>query len=484
TKETLDALEGLDEAAGASEVNRRLKRQVAAAFLKLAEGLMVQSNGLFSVTSAVDGFGGFDAQYSQIEKVSAHHGDNWEVLMHGHLKADRSVMLNLLESLELVATREDSRVLDAFKHLLRFRNSRDYVPVRGQDDEGRDTGVVDIRFATQNWQKIVRDRTRPGAYVRRRFEAMALFNLAEELRCGDIAVTGSEEYADWSQQLLGWREVEERLPAYLVEVGFREPGDETPFYASAFRTQLQDRLTEAAAAADSGCPENEGLSIDPKSGVPTLEKYKADARRPSAVKLEQTIKSRLPERSLLGVLARTAYWIEWWRRFGPASGHGPKLKDAFGRYVITTFVNGTDMGPYEAALHINGVSGHELSATANRHFSIAKLNQAITDVVNAHGQLDMARAWGDGTAVAADGTHMDTYPNNLVAETSIRYGRPGGIAYHHVADTYISLFTHFIPCGVWEAVYIIEGLLKNESEIQPTTIHADTQGQSYPVFRL
>jgi hypothetical protein len=44
--------------------------------------------------------------------------------------------------------------------------------------------------------------------------------------------------------------------------------------------------------------------------------------------------------------------------------------------------------------------------------------------------------------------------------------------------------THFIPCGVWEAVYIIEGLLKNVSEVQPSTIHADTQGQSLPVFSL
>ncbi|WP_331730986.1 hypothetical protein OHV05_37825 (plasmid) [Kitasatospora sp. NBC_00070] len=90
-------------------MSRRLQRRVAAAFLKLAEGLMVQSNGLVSVTSAVDGFGGFDAQYEQIGKVSAHHGDNWEVLVHVHLKADPAVMLNLLESLDLVATSEDSR---------------------------------------------------------------------------------------------------------------------------------------------------------------------------------------------------------------------------------------------------------------------------------------------------------------------------------------------------------------------------------------
>ncbi len=66
----------------------------------------------------------------------------------------------------------------------------------------------------------------------------------------------------------------------------------------------------------------------------------------------------------------------------------------------------------------------------------------------------------------------------------MRYGKPGGIAYHHISDTYIALFTHFIPCGVWEAVYIIEGLLKNTSKVKPTTVHTDTQGQSFPVFAL
>ncbi len=130
------------------------------------------------------------------------------------------------------------------------------------------------------------------------------------------------------------------------------------------------------------------------------------------------------------------------------------------------------------------MSGHELSLAANRHFSIPTLDEAIADLVNAHARLDISQAWGDGSTVAADGTHMDTYLNNLLSETSVRYGKPGGNAYHHISDTYIALFTHFIPCGVWEAVYIIEGLLKNTSEVQPTTVHADTQGQSFPVFAL
>src|SRR6266852_2110681 len=39
-------------------------------------------------------------------------------------------------------------------------------------------------------------------------------------------------------------------------------------------------------------------------------------------------------------------------------------------------------------------------------------------------------------------------------------------------------------CGVWEAIYILEGLIKYTTDIQPTTVHADTQGQSTPVHAL
>ncbi len=76
------------------------------------------------------------------------------------------------------------------------------------------------------------------------------------------------------------------------------------------------------------------------------------------------------------------------------------------------------------------------------------------------------------------------YTENLISEYHIRYDGYGALAYHHVADNYIALFSHFIPCGVWEAIYIIDGLLKNKFDIQPDTLHADTQGQSKPVFAL
>ena len=51
-------------------------------------------------------------------------------------------------------------------------------------------------------------------------------------------------------------------------------------------------------------------------------------------------------------------------------------------------------------------------------------------------------------------------------------------------DNYIALFSQFISCGVWEGVHILDGLWDNQSDIQPDMIHADTQGQSTPIFAL
>lgn len=94
-----------------------------------------------------------------------------------------------------------------------------------------------------------------------------------------------------------------------------------------------------------------------------------------AAQLAEEIRRRMPERTLIQILARTAYWLGRWRHFGPASGSAPKLQDPQGRYVLTTFACRSNMGPYETARHNPGISAHEISLAKNRHASIAKLNR-------------------------------------------------------------------------------------------------------------
>jgi TnpA family transposase len=437
---------------------------------------------------AVETAGGFAAQYRDIDLVAAHHGDNHIPLVARHFRKDRAAMLAMADTLGLEATSADASVLDLLGHVRTHAGlTRDYIPDHVVlcdedgtvllDEHGRPrVKVFGTLFASAHWNAAIRDRKHPGMFVRRHLEACVFTYLAEQLRTGDIAVDGADSYANWAAQLISPARCAELLPGFCAEVGL-------PATARGFREALEGKLAAQCAAADAGYPDNAGLVIDDK-GRPCLKKHRAARPAETAAALEAALRERMPERTLLGILARTAHWLEWHRRFAPASGSDPKLDDPLSRYVLTTFCYGTNMGPAQTARHITAVTAHELSVTARRHVTVEKLNKAIVDVVDAFTELDLIRAWGDGSVVAADGTQVDTFIDNLLAETSIRYGGTGGIGYYYISGTYIALFSKFIPVGVWEAVYLIQGLLEQQSKVTPSKVHTDTQGQALPVYAL
>jgi len=201
--------------------------------------------------------------------------------------------------------------------------------------------------------------------------------------------------------------------------------------------------------------------------------------------LEALLKARLPERHLLDILKHVHYWIGYTRHFGPLSGTEPKLSSPVLRYIFTVFGYACELGPSQTARHTTGPISRQILRRLNaQHITTAKLEAAVRDVIAEYARFELPFLWGSGQAAIADGTHIALLENNLLGAHHVRYGRFGGIAYHHISDTYIALFSHFIACGVWEAVYILDGLLKNLSALQPHTLFADTHGQAEPVFGL
>lgn len=254
-----------------------------------------------------------------------------------------------------------------------------------------------------------------------------------------------------------------------------------PDDSQTFVSHLREWLTQTAAEVDAGFPGNKSLGLD-ESGLPVLKRSAPREPKASARALETALLQRMDERNVIDVLCNVAHWTGWNRHFGPLSGSDPKIDNPGERYILTTFTYGCNLGPAQASRHLRGtVTPHMLSFINRRHANANKLNAALTDIINRYHAFELPKVWGDGKSAAADGTKFDMFDQNLLAEYHIRYGGYGGIAYHHVADNYVALFSHFIPCGVWEAVYIIEGLLQNKSDIQPAMpIPKDSQRRSLP----
>jgi TnpA family transposase len=431
------------------------------------------------VLEALDAAGGLERLAAAHESVAAYHGNNYLPLLEAFYRSHRAALFTLVDSIELEATSEDRAVLDALEFVRAVRHRRgewigqSVTVVRGE--EKVEVSIDIAAFASEMWKRTLRDKRRPGKLARRHLEVCVFSYLASELRSGDIAVAGSDSYANLHSQMMSWEECEQEVAGFCEQAGIpADAGNLVAFY--------KRKLVETAAAVDEGYPANTDLRLE--GGRPVLARRKGADRRPSAIALEGAVLERLPERSVLDILARSAHLTGWHRHFGPASGSDPKIRDALGRYVVTAFAYGGNLGPTEVARHMGGISAHEIYLAGNKHSDTGKIHNASADIINAFARLDMARMWGDGHAAAVDGSQIDTWENNLLAETSIRYGGFGGIAFRLVSDTYIALFSRFIPCGVWEAVYILDSLLSNDSDIQPDSIHADTQGQSLPVFGL
>lgn len=412
--------------------------------------------------------GGAQQLLNECEAVNAYSGNNYLPLIWRFYKSHRSVFFRLISALKFSSTSQDETLIKALDFLLLNAHRRgEWLPA-----------TVDLSFASFQWQRLILGRIeQPTRMIRRHFEVGVFSYLAAELRSGDVCVLGSADYADYREQLLSWSECEPLVLEYCQTLGFSDT-------ASGFVEQLKSWLIDTARSVDVGYPDNRTVVIN-ELGEPVLKRPKSNEVSLSVKALEAAIAERMPERNLIDILRNVDYWTNFTRHFGPLSGSDPKLERATERYLLTTFTYGCNLGPTQAARHMRGiVTPRELSFVNRRHVSVEKLNAALIDVINRYNVLSLPKLWGDGTSAAADGTKYDLYEQNLLSEYHIRYGGYGGIAYHHVADSYVALFSHFIPCGTWEAVYIIDGLLKNQSDIQPEKIHADTQGQSTPVFAL
>ena len=376
--------------------------------------------------------------------------------------------MRLVAVLDLQTSTQDNRLIDAISYIMAHKDIKSEYT----------TDKIDLTFTTEQWQKMIIKQEGDKRYFNKLYLELCVFShIAEELRSKDLFVVGADSYADYRDELMPLEECEGKVDDYCGKLNF--PSDSAQFIK-----QLKNELKEKARCVDAAYPDTAELTID-KDGKPTLHKRGPKKRPSSAVWLEKMIKSRLKKRNLLDVFCSSHFYCDWAHEFGPISGDEAKIKNPIERYLLTSFAYGTGLGPAQTVLHVKSdISAHMLSWVNQRHVTPDMLDKAREKLINLLAQFKLVKTWGDGKSVAADGTMEELREQNLIAEFHFRYRKKGGIAYHHVADNYILLFSTFMPCGVWEAVEIIEGLLKNNSDIQPSIIHGDTQSQSTIVFAL
>lgn len=421
-----------------------------------------------------------------LERCDAHTA----LASHTHLpflarfyRGRRRMFLRFLEAVPLVSTSQDRGVEQAIAFLLKHRTHR-RPRLRVGCEETGDAGqtvrpLLDLSFVSEAWWPLVTGRKAhdpaPVTVDRRIFELCLFTQVMTELKSGDLCIPGSDTYGDYRDQLLPWEVCEREIATYAEQAGL-------PTTPEAIVARLRERLATTAEAVDAGFPANESVEIVKDS--PVLKRLRAKPEVEGAADMERRLKARLTPIDLIDALADTEHWLNWTRHFGPISGFDAKVDRPRERYLATAFCYGSKLGPSQAARAMKDLDRRQIAFINQRHITEDALDAAITTVIDAYAGFTLSRRWGSGQSASADGTQWDLHPQSLMSEYHIRYGGYGGIGYYLVSDTYIALFSRFIACGAWEGNTILDFVVENRSALQPDTIHADTQGQSAPIFGL
>jgi len=388
----------------------------------------------------------------------------------------RATLFRAMGVLSFESTTKDRDVLRALTFIKQHKKTRtEWIPII--DDTGK--SLTPINWIRERWWKSVTGKKSRKSKVhevnREYFELCVFERIAEELGNGDLFIPEAGEYNDYRKNYITWEEYDRDQPGYCEESGLPDNGAD-------FIENLQRRHTEACIQCDESLANNDFARID--KGKLILTPPRAPDKSKEAIKLSKEIQKRFPKATLLDIIIDAEKWLNLSRHFPPLSGNESRMDDPMMRFVLTVFCYGTNIGPVETARSVKGVSRKQAAWLNSQRVTEKRLDKAIVSVVNAYKKFGVIKHWGDGKSASADGKLWNAYLDNLLSEFHVRHGAYGGVAYYHVSDTYIALFSHFIPCGVYEAIYILDGLLNDESDFNPDTLHGDTQAQSTPVFGL
>lgn len=114
------------------------------------------------------------------------------------------------------------------------------------------------------------------------------------------------------------------------------------------------------------------------------------------------------------------------------------------------------------------------------------ITAANAQLVSAHFDLPLAQSWGSGEVASADGLRFVVPVRTLHAGWNGKYfGTQRGVTYYNfTSDQFTGFHGIVVPGTLRDSLFILAGLLEQQTRLEPREIMADTHGYSDVVFGL
>jgi TnpA family transposase len=365
--------------------------------------------------------------------------------------------------------------------VLEFRSTKSMEPlmkainvVRDMNETGKRKVPADspIDFISNRWQSHIYDEG--GAINRHYYEMAVLTELRNYIRSGDVSIIGSRQYKDFDEYLISkenWAQINSEDMKLTVSISVAD-------YLAERTESLFKRLEWLSINVDT----LEGINIDKdKLHINRIEKDTPEEARNFSISLYDL----LPRINLPELLIEVASWTNFHEQFIHASTDQPPNSEETKILMAAIMAMGTNIGLTKMAEATPGISYRQMANTALWRLHEDAMNKAQSTLVNYHHKLTIPSYWGDGTTSSSDGMRVQVGVAALHADANPHYGTgKGATIYRFVSDQFSSFYTKVINTSARDAVYVIDGLLHHETDLNIEEHYTDTAGYTDHVFAL
>lgn len=380
---------------------------------------------------------------------------------------DRNIILRCINMLDVDDSSPAVDIVNMLKYLKKIYSEGDEQYINIKD------GTFNPKWLPARWRSFCKLKGNKVDKVK--FEAFVIVSLAQGLKDREIFIGQSRNYTDYKNELITWAEYRNKIRHYSEVVNL-------PTESTSFVVHIKDELRDHFDLANGILDVKENADI--QKGKLKLRKIVGKNKPKYYKELDALLDEKMHQINLLDVIANITKRLGLHDFFDMVSGHAIRMNEHLKQVIATIFCYGCNISAKEGERSIVDVDRKQIGRINAEHISEASLNKCIQKTVEFYNKFDLPRFWGDGKHVSVDGTKWEVYSKNLMAQYHIRYRGYGGIAYYHVSNNYIALFSNFITCGVYEGRYLLDGIEEIDSDHRPEFVHGDTHSQSFVIFAL
>jgi TnpA family transposase len=404
-----------------------------------------------------------------VHELARPHDDNFKDEMVGQYGRIRRFLPKLLCDIEFKAAPAGKEALDALQYLAGHLKSHKQLL-----DE------APMEIISNPWKRLVFDKD--GKVTKRGYTLCFLDKLQDSLRRRDIYVENSDRWGDPRAKLLQGHEWQSNRIQVYRSLGHPLNPVEA---VDGLVCQLDAAYRQVAANFD----DNNSVELDlsGKRASLTITHFDKLDEPPSLTLLSQRVEVLLPSIDLTELLLEIHAHTGFADEFTHVSESNARVDDLTVSVCAVLLAEACNIG-LEPLIkrHVPALTRHRLNWVKQNHLRAETLVKANAKLVGYQSTLPLAKEWGGGEVASADGMRFVTPIRTINAGPNRKYfGSSRGITwYNFVSDQFSGFHGIVVPGTLRDSIFVLEGLLEQQTGLNPMEIMTDTAGASDMVFGL